>query len=111
MNILTRKLEAFAPLSEADKRLIEKVIVRSRGVAAKTDLIREGDAPDDVHLILSGFACRYKITSDGKRHIMAYLVPGDFCDLHTFILKAMDHAIATLSPCTVVDIPRQQVLD
>ena len=21
---------------------------------------------------------------------MAYLVPGDFCDLHVFILKAMD---------------------
>ena len=111
MNILTRKLEAFAPLPETDKHLIDKVTARSRRVAAKTDLIREGDAPDDVHLILSGFACRYKITSDGKRHIMAYLVPGDFCDLHTFILKAMDHAIATLSPCTVVDIPRQQVLE
>src|SRR5688572_17819099 len=111
MNILTRKLEAFAPLSEADKHLIDKVTARSRDVAARTDLIREGETPDDVHLILDAFACRYKITSDGKRHIMAYLVPGDFCDLHIFILKAMDHGIATLSPCTVVDIPREQVLE
>jgi CRP-like cAMP-binding protein len=57
------------------------------------------------------FACRYKFTSDGRRQIMAYLVPGDFCDLHVFILKHMDHSIATLSPCTVVDIPRAHVLE
>ena len=111
MNVLTRKLEAFAPLTEADKHLLEIVAARSRHVAGRTDLIREGEAPEDVRLILDGFACRYKITSDGKRHIMAYLVPGDFCDLHVFILKAMDHGITTLSPCQVVDIPRAQILE
>jgi hypothetical protein len=30
-----------------------------------------------VYLILEGFACRYKILPNGKRHIVAYLVPGD----------------------------------
>jgi CRP-like cAMP-binding protein len=39
------------------------------------------------------------------------LVPGDFCDLHVFILKEMDHSIATLSRCTVVKIPRQCILE
>ena len=29
---------------------------------------------------------------------MAYLVPGDFCDLHVFVLKQMDHSIGTISP-------------
>jgi CRP-like cAMP-binding protein len=64
-----------------------------------------------VRLILEGFACRYKLLADGRRQIMAYLVPGDFCDLHVFILKAMDHTIATLSPCRVVDIPRERILE
>jgi CRP-like cAMP-binding protein len=63
-----------------------------------------------VHLILDGFACRYKLTDEGTRQIMAYLVPGDFCDLHVFILKEMDHSIATLSRCTVGDIPRDRIL-
>ena len=76
------------------------MIDEPRTVEARTDLIREGDAPNDVNLILEGFACRYKTVPDGSRQIMAYLVPGDFCDLHVFILKAMDHTIATLSPCT-----------
>ena len=110
-NLLTRKLEAFAPLSEADRHLLDAVIREARDVGSREDLIREGDAPGDVRLILAGFACRYKRLAGGRRQIMAYLVPGDFCDLHVFILKAMDHTIATLSPCRVVDIPRERILE
>ena len=110
-NLLTRKLEAFAPLPEADKRLLDDVIQEPQEVGPREDLIREGEAPTDVNLILEGFACRYKVLADGTRQIMAYLVPGDFCDLHVFILKEMDHSIATLSRCTVVKIPRQRILE
>jgi CRP-like cAMP-binding protein len=85
MNRLTRKLENFAPLSEDDKRFLDDVTRAPHEVAARTNLVREGDAPDHVHLILDGFACRHKITSEGMRHVMAYLVPGDFCDLHVLI--------------------------
>ncbi|MBJ6125539.1 Crp/Fnr family transcriptional regulator [Microvirga splendida] len=110
MNLLTRKLEAFGPLPDADRLLLDEVVRPVRAVGPRVDLIREGEAPSDVILILEGFACRYKILPPGRRQIMAYLVPGDFCDLHVFILKAMDHTIATLSPCTVVKIPRAQIL-
>lgn len=110
-NLLTRKLEAFGPLPEDDKRLLDSVIRVVRDVRPHVDLISEGDAPADVHLILDGFACRYKMLADGARQIMAYLIPGDFCDLHVFILKAMDHSIGTLSPCKVVNIPRKQILE
>jgi CRP-like cAMP-binding protein len=40
---------------------------------------------------------------------MAYLLPGDFCDLHVAILGEMDHSIATLSAARVVDIPRSEI--
>lgn len=110
-NLLTRKLEAFAALPEADRRLLDEVVRGAREVGAREDIIHEGDDPTDVHLVLEGFACRYKLLEDGRRQIMAYLVPGDFCDLHVFILKSMDHSIAALSPCRVVDIPRRRVLE
>lgn len=80
-------------------------------IDAHQDIIREGDSPSNVILVLDGFACRYKILPDGSRSIFAYLVPGDFCDLHIFILSAMDHSIATVSPCTIVDIPQSRVLE
>jgi CRP-like cAMP-binding protein len=108
---LTRKLENFAPLSSEDRRFLAELARPGRHVDARIDIIREGDRPDDVRLVLEGFACRYKIFPDGKRHIMAYLVPGDLCDMHIFILKAMDHSIGTLSACRVVDIPRPRILE
>ena len=69
----------------------------------------EGDKPEAVFLIVEGFACRYKITSTGDRHIMAYLIPGDLGDLHVFMLREMDHNIGTLSPCRFVRIPQSEI--
>ena len=62
-----------------------------------------------MRFIAEGFACRYKGLSSGRRQIVGFLVKGDFCDLHVPLLRAMDHSIATLSPCTVVDIPRHRI--
>lgn len=110
-NILIRKLELFGPLPVDDKKLLDDIVRPYRTVPPRTDVIRVGDAPDRVHLVLTGVACRYKLLSNGKRQIFGYLMPGDFCDLHVFILKAMDHTVATISSCHVVEIPRRRVLE
>src|ERR1700761_1872677 len=108
-NTLVRKLEGYVSLGVEDKRLLNSIVRETRTVGPHTDLASEGQKSTHVHLILEGFACRYKFTAEGNRQIMAYLLPGDFCDLHVFVLKLMDHSIATLSPCTVVDIPRDKI--
>ncbi len=82
INVLTRKLELFGRLSRSDKQILDDVIVRSREIETRQDIIREGDSPSDVILVLEGLACRYKILPNGLRSIFAYLVPGDFCDIH-----------------------------
>jgi CRP-like cAMP-binding protein len=105
-NPLVRKLEHGARLSQDEKALIEDLILRAETVEAHRDLISEGDAPDLVHVIVAGFACRYKTLPDGGRQIMAWLVPGDFCDLHVSLLGEMDHSIATLSASTITYLPR-----
>ena len=106
---LTRKLEAYEILTDEDRKTLRGLVTRVRSVGARIDLIQEGDPPEHVHLILDGFACRYKVLAGGQRQIMAFLVPGDFCDLNVFILDHMDHSIGTLSACSVVDIPRRAI--
>ena len=109
-NMLIRKLESFSPLAPNDRGLIDSIIGNPRLVGPHEDLIREGEAPEHVLLITSGFAYRFKLLPDGTRQIFAYLLPGDLCDLHVFILDEMDHSIGTLSDCMVVDIARKDVL-
>jgi CRP-like cAMP-binding protein len=101
-NTFIRKLDAFVPLSDADKAHLAQITAKPRVVETRTDLIREGDAPDGVFLILEGFACRYKLRASGARHITAYLLPGDLGDVDAPLLSRMDHAIGTLTPCRVV---------
>lgn len=110
-NPLIAKLEHGVDLTDADRGLLNDLIRQTRTVGARQAIIHEGERPDFVYLVLDGFACRYKTLVGGARQNMAYLVPGDFCDLHVAILGAMDHTIATLSPCTIVDIPRHAILD
>ena len=108
-NPFLRKLEGFVPLPEADRAALLKASENAQTIPSGTDLIREGDPPAGVFLILEGFACRYKLRDDGTRQIMAYLVPGDAGDVDVALLDAMDHSIRTLSDCKVVLIAPEMV--
>lgn len=108
-NAFVEKLRGYAPISAADEALLEDACRRSRTLAPNHDLILEGDTPGPVFVILSGWACRYKILPGGSRQIISFLMPGDFCDMHVAVLAEMDHSIATLTEATVVTIPREQM--
>ena len=109
VHALTSRLEAFTRLSPEDKAALEKLSKVSRTVAPRRDLIREGEKPNYVHLMLDGWACRYKTLPDGRRQIVAFFVPGDFCDLNVYILKQMDHSIGAITRLAVADISRDEM--
>jgi CRP-like cAMP-binding protein len=106
-----RKLEYGAGLSDQDRQVLEHAIRDVRQFKPRHDLILEDDSPENVHVILEGFACRYKLLPDGTRQIMAYLVPGDCCDLHVPILSRIDHTIGTLTVCKVAFLPHTVIED
>jgi CRP-like cAMP-binding protein len=85
-NPLIQKLEHACDLDEADRAALQALLATTQQVEADRDLCREGDRPENVHLVVDGLAYRYKILPDGKRQILGLLIPGDFCDLHVTIL-------------------------
>lgn len=106
---LIARLETVADLRDEDRRLVAALCRDVRGVPAKRNIISEGERPDHVHLIVDGWAGRYKLLGNGARQIVALLIPGDFCDLHVTILEQMDHGIVALTPCQVAYIPSAQI--
>ncbi|WP_426954242.1 Crp/Fnr family transcriptional regulator [Muricoccus radiodurans] len=76
-------------------------------VPARHRVIREGEQPEHIHLLLSGMACRFRIQRDGTRQIIAFLFPGDFCDLQLF--GTSEYAVSTLNVCKFTLFPRAQL--
>lgn len=108
-NRFTEKLQCYADLSAEDIALTERITANPRKVAARQDLIREGDRPGPVFVMLEGWAFRYKILPEGGRQIVAFLMPGDTCDMHVAVLAHMDHSIQTLTPARVAMISRSDM--
>lgn len=96
---LIAKLNAFTRIAGESAAAIDEMASR-RIVALERgqDIISEGEEPRTVNLLISGWACRYKMMEDGRRQILAFFVPGDLADLHVYILNAIDHSIAAITP-------------
>jgi CRP-like cAMP-binding protein len=99
------KLSAASKLSGEDDHTLAELCKNVRSTPANQDIISEGDNPQHVHIMLEGWAARYKILRDGSRQITAFLIPGDFCDLHVAILGYMDHGILALTSARVAYVP------
>ena len=108
-NALVAKLKVFADLSETDPGRLDHLCRNVRTVPKGQPIILEGDRPDHIHLISSGWAARYLTMRNGSRQIVAFLIPGDFCDLHVSLLGRMDHTIVALNTCRVCFIPSAEM--
>jgi CRP-like cAMP-binding protein len=99
--LMIRKLESIFPLSDEEKQALQDLPVQITVLNADEDIVRIGDRPSQCCLLVEGFTCVYKLTTEGKRQIMALHVPGDMPDLQSLHLKVMDNSVATMTQCTV----------
>lgn len=103
---LVRRLRNFAPLSpEEETRLCTLGEGHLSTRQARRDLIREGERPRVVYLILSGWASRHKTLEDGRRQLLQFMLPGDLCDVHNAVLGEMDHSIGAVTDLRYAEIP------
>ena len=109
-NTFAHKLSLFAPLSGSDLEVLESLPGVDREIPADRDIVAEGMAPREVFVLREGLAIRYRNLPDGSRQIMTFLLPGDLCNPHMFLLETMDHSIGTLTPVRVATIPRDRMI-
>ncbi len=108
-NRFVEKLSGFSSLDAHEVAALVSATSRARRVSARQDLIREGDRPGPVFVVLEGWAFRYKILPSGGRQVVAFLMPGDCCDLHVGLLAEMDHNIQTVGPSLIATIPGEEM--
>jgi CRP-like cAMP-binding protein len=106
LELLIRKLEAHAELSEEDRQAILDLPFTRRMLEPATYTIREGDRPDRCSVLVSGFAYRQKLTGEGARQILALHIPGEALDFQHLFLDVADHNVQMLTRGEVADVSR-----
>lgn len=90
--------------SAGDRDVFAALIGETREVSAGQVLVEEGDRPLISMVLLKGFVGRVSILSEGGRQISSLNVPGDFVDLHSLLLRKMDHSLIALTNVAVAAV-------
>jgi CRP-like cAMP-binding protein len=105
------KLRRRDELSDEEAGVIAGLVPEPQLFDAGADIVKEGDRPTSSALLVEGFAGRYKVLEGGGRQITALHVAGDFVDLHSMLLKTMDHGVTCLTPCWVSKVPHTRLVE
>lgn len=105
---LGRKLGAFVAFSEVKLAVLNDLHKRRRTFAIGHDLVHQGRSDQSAYILVSGWACSYKLMLDGQRQIVDFQIPGDFLGLRSVLLHSSDHSV---EPVTDVEVTEFLVSD
>jgi len=101
MHALVRKIRNLAVVRDEELQAFVAMFRVKRSIRRGADIIAMGDSSTFSTVLLEGLACRYKISGNGRRQILTFQYPGDFCDGHSYILPTRDTAVSALTDCSV----------
>lgn len=101
VEMLIRALERRDVLTDRERDALTKSIAEVRIHPPGDTLIRAGVPAEYSTLLVDGQLGRVFYMSEGKRQIVALHVPGDFVDLHSLLLKRLDHDVVAMSEVRV----------
>jgi len=106
---LVRRLEQLDQLTSEERKVMIDAVAMEKAFARGSEIVKQGSEPAVSCFLLDGFAGRQTYVSDGPEQITAIHIPGDFVDLHSFLLAGMDHSIVALSDCRVGIVPHAKL--
>ena len=90
---------------------MEKLPWNRRSYDRDSYMIREGEPTTVCTVLLSGFAFRQKLVSDGARQIISIHIPGEFIDIQNGLLEVADHNVQSLGRSSVAMVPKGPLMD
>jgi CRP-like cAMP-binding protein len=110
-HLLLRKLNSIATLDHEDQIAVDRLPLQLTDLKADQDIVREGDRPKRSCFLLSGMACWFKMTGEGRRQILSFQISGDLPDMQSVHLSTLDSTLITISPCRVAFVQHEALLD
>ncbi|MFC5371056.1 Crp/Fnr family transcriptional regulator [Brevundimonas faecalis] len=107
--LLERKLERRDDLTPDEREALREVLAGTVLKRAGEDIVSQDALVDCSSLVVDGFCARYRDLADGRRQFTQMNLPGDFIDLHGFVLKRVDHGVRALTDCIVAMAPHSRL--
>ena len=108
---LFRRWQRSLSLSAEDERALLALPWNRRQLGRDSYLVREGEPTTICSVLLSGFAFRQKLVSDGARQIISIHIPGEFLDLQNMLLDIADHNVQCLTRCVVAVVAKNALAE
>ena len=99
------RLSGLAPLGESEIALLEAAARTPQRLRAHRELIAEGQPNPKPAIVLSGWMCRTRIFSDGRRQILSLLLPGDIFGHCRQENPLAVTSIGTLTEASIISAP------
>jgi len=98
---LAKHLELFGQLLPEDRAALVEVEGELRQLDRGEDVVRIGDKPTHVVIVLRGLLQRYTIDEEGSRQIHSFYVPTETPSLEALYMDALDNALSPVTPSIV----------
>ncbi len=99
------RLGRYGPPDAVERAAIQEIFTPPRSFAAGQQIIPQYAKPTESTLLLVGWVGRIVALDSGAQQITALQVPGDFVDLHAFVLPRLDHSVVALTDCVITTAP------
>lgn len=106
MEHLLQRLAWATPLSDEEKRYLVGLSSDVRSFQPRDEIVSADEPVKFSTVLLEGLACREKVLASGQRQITAFHLSGDFCDLHTYMLKTIPDSVKAITACKVAIVSR-----
>jgi CRP-like cAMP-binding protein len=106
---LILNLSRHDSISAEEERVLDGAVDRVESYRTGEDIVLQDSRPGESCLMLAGFSGRSQFLADGRRQLTAIHLPGDFVDLHSLLLKVMDHGVVALTDCQVARVPHERL--
>ncbi len=96
-----RRKPLFVDMSEEEVAFMLRFKSGELTVEPGTSLLMEGSNSPQLFTALRGMGLRYKTLPNGKRHVISFVMPGDFIGLQAGIMGEMSHSVEATTHMTL----------
>lgn len=106
--VLLSKLRAHLPewalVTGHESEILKRLASTARPIPRGADIVTQGRKYDSLFVLAEGFALRYRIMPDGRRHVLNISIPGDTIGYPACFFDTALYSVSALSKAVVYTI-------